>query len=47
MNVIQFHALQGSMSMEVADVWLVVNGLCNRKFLLTCERGGEYLFPEL
>ena len=30
MNVLQFHVLQGSMSIEVVDVWLIMNGLCNK-----------------
>lgn len=47
MNVLQLHILQGSMAIEFADVWLVMNGFCNRKFILTCERGSAYFFPEL
>jgi hypothetical protein len=47
MNVLQLHVLQGSISKEVADVWLVMNGFCNRNFILICEAGSAYFFPEL
>jgi hypothetical protein len=47
MNVLQLHVLQGSMSKEVADVWLVMNGFCNRKLILISEAGSVYFFPEL
>jgi hypothetical protein len=47
MNILQLHILQGSMSVEVAYVLLVMNGVCNRKFILICEAGSAYFFPEL